>query len=161
MVAGGVIEAQYDVPADAWYFTAERQPIMPFAVLLEIALQPCGWLAAYVGSALTSPVDLAFRNLEGEAELLEVVTPDAGTLTTRVRLQRVASSGGMIIQNYEFAVRGGSREVYRGQTTFGFFSRDALAQQVGIREASAYEAGGRSRVSTIRARRRFPTIGCG
>ncbi len=144
MVAGGVIEAQYDVPADAWYFAAERQPVMPFAVLLEIALQSCGFLAAYAGSALTSPADLAFRNLEGEAELLESVSPDAGTLTTRVRLLRVASSGGMIIQGYEFAVQCGARPVYRGQTTFGFFSREALAQQVGIREAKPYEiAGGR------------------
>jgi acyl transferase domain-containing protein/3-hydroxymyristoyl/3-hydroxydecanoyl-(acyl carrier protein) dehydratase len=142
MVAGGVLEAQYDVPPDAWYFTAERQPIMPFAVLLEIALQSCGFLAAYAGSALTSPVDLAFRNLEGEAELLDAVTPSAGTLTTRVRLLRVSSSGGMIIQAYEFAVRGGSREVYRGQTTFGFFSRDALGQQVGIREAKPYDVTG-------------------
>ncbi|HTU19199.1 MAG TPA: beta-ketoacyl synthase N-terminal-like domain-containing protein [Gemmataceae bacterium] len=139
MIAGGAIEAQYDVPADAWYFAAERQPVMPFAVLLEIALQSCGFLAAYAGSALTSPVDLAFRNLEGEAEVLEAVTPEAGTLTTRVRLLRVASSGGMIIQTYEFAVRGGSGDVYRGQTTFGFFSRDALAQQIGIREAKPYE----------------------
>jgi 3-hydroxymyristoyl/3-hydroxydecanoyl-(acyl carrier protein) dehydratase len=139
MVAGGSIEAQYDVTPDAWYFAAERQSIMPFAVLLEIALQSCGFLAAYAGSALTSPVDLAFRNLEGEAELLEAVTPDSGTLTTRVRLRRVASSGGMIIQSYEFAIRGDSREVYRGQTTFGFFSRDALAQQVGIREEKPYE----------------------
>ncbi len=144
MVAGGVIEAHYDVPSDAWYFAAERQPVMPFAVLLEIALQSCGFLAAYVGSALTSPVDLAFRNLEGEAELLEAVRPNSGTLSTRVRLLRVASSGGMIIQSYEFAVRNGSRPVYRGQTTFGFFSRDALAQQVGMREVKPYEqAGGR------------------
>jgi 3-hydroxymyristoyl/3-hydroxydecanoyl-(acyl carrier protein) dehydratase len=48
----------------------------------------------------------------------------------------------MIIQAYEFAVRGGSREVYRGQTTFGFFSRDALGQQVGIREAKPYDVTG-------------------
>jgi acyl transferase domain-containing protein/3-hydroxymyristoyl/3-hydroxydecanoyl-(acyl carrier protein) dehydratase len=139
MVAGGVVEAQYDVPPDAWYFSAERQPIMPFAVLLEIALQSCGFMAAYVGSALTSPVDLAFRNLAGEAELLEAVTPESGTLTTRVRLLKVASSGGMIIQGYEFAVRNSQREVYRGQTTFGFFSREALTQQVGIREEQLYE----------------------
>jgi acyl transferase domain-containing protein/3-hydroxymyristoyl/3-hydroxydecanoyl-(acyl carrier protein) dehydratase len=145
MVAGSVIEAQYDVPSDAWYFAAERQTVMPFAVLLEIALQSCGFLAAYVGSALTSPTDLAFRNLEGEAELLEPVLADAGTLTTRVRLLRVAASGGMIIQSYEFAVSRGAQPVYRGQTTFGFFSRDALAQQVGIREAKLHEAtGGRS-----------------
>ncbi|MHB1425640.1 MAG: type I polyketide synthase, partial [Gemmataceae bacterium] len=145
MVAGGLIEAQYDVPADAWYCKSERQPIVPFAVLLEIALQSCGFLAAYAGSALTSPVDLAFRNLEGEAELLGAVTPESGTLTTRVRLLRVASSGGMIIQTYEFAVRRGERDIYRGQTTFGFFSRPALAQQVGIREAKPYEAASRER----------------
>jgi 3-hydroxymyristoyl/3-hydroxydecanoyl-(acyl carrier protein) dehydratase len=112
---------------------------MPFAVLLEIALQSCGFLAAYVGSALTSPVDLAFRNLEGEGQVLETVTPDSGTLTTNVRLLRVASSGGMIIQSYEFAVQSGGRDIYRGQTTFGFFSREALDQQVGIREAKPYE----------------------
>jgi 3-hydroxymyristoyl/3-hydroxydecanoyl-(acyl carrier protein) dehydratase len=110
--------------------------------LLEVALQSCGFLAAYAGSALTSLVDLAFRNLEGEAELLEAVTPDSGTLTTRVRLLSVASSGGMIIQTYEFSVRGSKREIYRGQTTFGFFSRDALAQQVGIRDARPYQVSG-------------------
>jgi hypothetical protein len=54
---------------------------MPFAVLLETALQPCGWLAAYVGSALTSEIDLSFRNLGGEAQRQELVRPDAGTLT--------------------------------------------------------------------------------
>ncbi|MEE9551535.1 MAG: type I polyketide synthase, partial [Gammaproteobacteria bacterium] len=38
--AGGVIEAQYDIPEDAWYFVADRQARMPFSVLLEVALQP-------------------------------------------------------------------------------------------------------------------------
>ena len=40
--------------ADAWYFEADRQDRVPYAVLLEAALQSCGWLAAYMGSALTS-----------------------------------------------------------------------------------------------------------
>jgi acyl transferase domain-containing protein/3-hydroxymyristoyl/3-hydroxydecanoyl-(acyl carrier protein) dehydratase len=141
MVAGGTVLAHYDVPPDAWYFTDERQDAMPFAVLLEVALQPCGWLAAYVGSALTSPTDLSFRNLGGTAELFSPVRPDAGTLTTTVKLTRVATSGGMIIQNYDFEVRRGSAAVYRGETTFGFFSKDALAQQVGIRDAKLYEPG--------------------
>jgi 3-hydroxymyristoyl/3-hydroxydecanoyl-(acyl carrier protein) dehydratase len=139
MVAGGVIEAQYDIPPGAWYFAAERQPLLPFAVVLEVALQACGWLAAYMGSALTSPDDLCFRNLEGSAELLEPVGPDAGTLTTRVRVTRVASSGGMIIQSFDFETRSRGRPVYRGTTTFGFFTRPALAQQVGLREARPYE----------------------
>jgi 3-hydroxymyristoyl/3-hydroxydecanoyl-(acyl carrier protein) dehydratase len=138
MVAGGTVEAQYDVPPDAWYFAADHQAEMPFAVLLEVALQPCGWLAAYAGSALTSPVDLAFRNLEGSARLFEPVRPDAGTLTTRVRLTRVASSAGMIVQGYEFTVRNRGRTVFEGTTAFGFFSREALAKQEGIRGAAPY-----------------------
>ncbi len=139
MVAGGAAEAQYDVPPDAWYFAADRQSVMPFAVLLEVALQPCGWLAAYLGSALTSPVDLSFRNLGGRAELLEDIRPDAGTLTTRVKLTRAATSAGMIIQAFDFSVSRRGRPVYRGDTTFGFFSKEALAQQVGIRGAAVHE----------------------
>lgn len=135
MVAGAWAEAEYDIPPDAWYFAADGQELMPFAVLLEVALQPCGWLAAYVGSALTSSTDLSFRNLGGTAEYLQPVTPLTGTLVTRVKLTRVASSGGMIIQNYDFEVSASDRVVYRGDTVFGFFSRAALAQQVGIREA--------------------------
>ena len=65
--AGRRAVAEYDVPPDAWYFAANRSERMPFTVLLEIALQPCGWLAAYCGSALTSPDDLRFRNLGGKA----------------------------------------------------------------------------------------------
>jgi acyl transferase domain-containing protein/3-hydroxymyristoyl/3-hydroxydecanoyl-(acyl carrier protein) dehydratase len=139
MVAGGTAETEYDVPPGAWYFAAERQPRMPLAVLLEVALQSCGWLAAYAGSALASPEDLAFRNLGGEAVLHEPVGPDAGTLSTRVRLTGVASSGGMILQHYDFEVRNRLHVVYRGKTSFGFFSRPALARQVGIRESQPYE----------------------
>jgi 3-hydroxymyristoyl/3-hydroxydecanoyl-(acyl carrier protein) dehydratase len=134
MVAGGEIEAEYDVPPGAWYFEADRQPVMPFAVLLEVALQSCGWLAAYLGSALTSPVDLSFRNLGGDAELLRPVGPDDGTLSTRVRITNVAASAGMILQQFSFEGRNRGEAVYRGTTSFGFFSKTALAQQVGLRD---------------------------
>ncbi len=134
MVAGGVIEAEYDVPPDDWYFAAQRAPSMPFSVLLEVALQPCGWLAAYIGSALTSPIDMSFRNLGGSATQHLPVGPHTGTLTTEVKITRVSSSGGMIIQHYDYAVRNGGRDVYTGNTYFGFFSKEALKNQVGLRE---------------------------
>ncbi|MBI4425383.1 MAG: type I polyketide synthase [Elusimicrobia bacterium] len=127
--AGAEIVAEYDVPPDAWYF---RRSGMPFAVLLETALQPCGWLAAYLGSALRSETDLSFRNLGGKAVLHAEVLPDAGTLSTRVTLTRVSQSAGMIIQNYDLEVRRGDRLVYQGDTYFGFFSKEALADQKGI-----------------------------
>ncbi|TAJ91585.1 MAG: type I polyketide synthase [Gammaproteobacteria bacterium] len=133
---GGEIVAEYDVPPEAWYFREARRPHMPFAVLLEVALQPCGWLAAYLGSALTSEVDLCFRNLGGSARQLLPVGPDAGTLSTRIRITRASASGGMLIQNYDFEVSGPRGVIYQGDTYFGFFSREALANQVGLREVS-------------------------
>ena len=139
MVAGGTIEAQYDVPDDAWYFTSERHGNMPFSVLLEIALQPCGWMAAYVGSALTSDIDLCFRNLDGNAVQHRAVTPETGTLTTTVTMTRVSSSGGMIIQSYDFQVEDQWGPIYSGDTVFGFFTEQALANQIGIRDAKPYQ----------------------
>jgi 3-hydroxymyristoyl/3-hydroxydecanoyl-(acyl carrier protein) dehydratase len=155
MVAGGVIEAEYDVPPDAWYFAADRQPRMPFAVLLEVALQPCGWLAAYIGSALRSDARLKFRNLGGQAAQQALVTPRTGTLATTVKITKVADSAGMIIQHFDFDVRAGSQPVYRGDTTFGFFREEALANQVGLRDVAIFDPGADARA---RARRfAFPT----
>ncbi|CAH2031278.1 polyketide synthase [Trichlorobacter ammonificans] len=142
MQAGALAEAQYDLPADAWFFAEERQPRMPFCVLLEAALQPCGWLAAYVGSALTSPVDLSFRNLGGRARQHRVVTPASGTLTCTARLTKAVSSGGMVIQEFDFSVADCQGMLYEGETMFGFFSQEALANQVGIRDADPYRPTG-------------------
>ncbi len=139
MAPGARAVAEYDIPLDAWYFDADRQDAMPFAVLLEAALQPCGWLAAYMGSALTSDVDLSFRNLGGSATRLAPVDRSTGTLRTEVTTTKVSKSGGMIIQSYEISMMDGSdRPIYRGETTFGFFSKAALANQVGIRDAALY-----------------------
>lgn len=133
--AGASCEAQYDVPADAWYFAANRCENMPFAVLLEIALQPCGWLAAYCGSALTSSEDLSFRNLGGQATQFRPVVPTTGMLTTRVQMTNVSRSAGMIIQHFDMLVSDRIGKVYEGTTYFGFFSKGQLANQVGIRDA--------------------------
>ena len=136
LAPGGWIETQYDVPSDGWYFRANRQQSMPFAIVLEIALQPCGWLAAYLGSALRNSEDLSFRNLGGTATLYEELFGDAGTLTVRVRITKVADAGGMIVQSFDIQIWRAGRIVYDGETQFGFFSAAALAQQVGIRDAS-------------------------
>lgn len=139
MKAGAAAEAQFDLQPDHWFFGVERQPRMPFCVLLEAALQPCGWLAAYVGSALTTPNDISFRNLGGSAIQHRPVPPDNGTLTCSATMTKVATSGGMIIQEFDFSVADSLGLIYEGQTMFGFFSKEALAQQVGIRDAQPYQ----------------------
>ncbi len=131
---GGWIEAEYDVPPDAWYFKANRSLSMPFAVLLETALQPCGWLAAYMGSALKSKKDLKFRNLGGNAVLHGEIFPDSGTLTMRARTKKISGAGDMIIEEFEMQILQAGRIIYEGDTVFGFFSEEALSRQVGIRD---------------------------
>ncbi|MDY6903308.1 MAG: beta-ketoacyl synthase N-terminal-like domain-containing protein [Thermodesulfobacteriota bacterium] len=135
--ADGWIEAEYRIVPDDWYFRANRQPSMPFAVLLEIALQPCGWLAAYAGSALRSDNDLKFRNLGGEAVQYVDLLNQEKTLTMRARMTKVSESGGMLIQHFDIQVLcdEDGQMVYEGTTYFGFFSKQALARQVGVPKA--------------------------
>ena len=132
---GGWIEAEYDVPYDAWYFKSDRGRLMPFCILLEIALQPCGWLAAYMGSALKSKNDLKFRNLGGNAVLYDNVSREAKTLTMRARTKKVSEAGDMIIEEFEFLILEQNKIIYKGDTSFGFFTDNALMQQVGLSDA--------------------------
>ncbi|MBV8310017.1 MAG: hypothetical protein JO344_06490, partial [Planctomycetaceae bacterium] len=138
MAAGTSAEAEYDIPHDAWYFEADRQERVPYAVLLEAALQACGWVSAYMGSALASSQPLKFRNLGGTACQHALVGPRSGTLRTEVKATQVTRSAGMIIQHYEFSIRCHGSLVFDGATYFGFFHPEALAEQVGIRDASPY-----------------------
>jgi len=140
MQAGAKVTTHFDVRPDHWYFGSNRQREMPFAVLLEVALQPCGWLAAYVGSALTSQDNLRFRNLGGDAIQLARLRAAEDVITTRVELTSVSASGGMIIQHYSMALESERLgPLYEGTTYFGFFSDQALADQVGIRDARIHE----------------------
>ena len=140
MQAGANVTAHFDVRPDHWYFGSNRQREMPFAILLEVALQPCGWLAAYVGSALTSAENLRFRNLGGEAIQLARLTASEDLITTRVGLTGVSASGGMIVQHYTMALESERLgPLYEGTTYFGFFSEQALADRVGIRDGPIHE----------------------
>jgi 3-hydroxymyristoyl/3-hydroxydecanoyl-(acyl carrier protein) dehydratase len=136
---GGWVTAEVDIHPDSWFFNANRIPDMPFCILNEIALQPCGWLAAYMGSALKSEKDLRFRNLGGQAKIHANLPPERYALTTRARLTQMSLAGDMIIEHFEFEVSRSNQIVYAGTTNFGFFTEEALASQVGIREADSLE----------------------
>ncbi|WP_457551964.1 SDR family oxidoreductase [Desulfobacula sp.] len=135
MKPGGWIETQYDIPENAWYFKANRTKALPFCILLEIALQPCGWLAAYAGSALESNERLYFRNLGGRAILAKPLSQNSGTLTIKTRMTSVSKAGSMIIQDFDMEILKDKDVVYKGTTNFGFFTEHALANQIGIRDS--------------------------
>lgn len=129
---GASIEVEYDVPADAWYFRDAGGHAMPFCVLMEANLQPCGWLAKFFGFPLKSDKDLYFRNLDGTATVDREVLPHAGTLRTRVTLTGFSEFDGMVLVSFETACWIGEQSVCRLTTSFGFFTAEALARQVGL-----------------------------
>ena len=144
LAPGGWITAEYDITGEEWYFQAERSGRMPFCVLLEIALQPCGWLAAYCGSALKSATDLKFRNLGGEATFHRNLSAAPCRLTMKTRLTKVSEAGEMIIEHFDFEVADDRGPVYSGTTYFGFFTAAALANQVGFKKVTAFMDGATS-----------------
>jgi len=154
MKAGASVVAEYDLPEfdspkygspEHWYLNQNGQRVMPFAVLLEVALQPCGWLSSYVGSALSCASELSFRNLDGEGTVLAELGAGSGTVRTEATLTDVSASAGMIIENFSVRclIRGlvdglyCEREVYRLRTVFGFFPPEALAAQAGLATSAA------------------------
>jgi 3-oxoacyl-(acyl-carrier-protein) synthase/3-hydroxymyristoyl/3-hydroxydecanoyl-(acyl carrier protein) dehydratase len=132
MKPGAKLIAEYDVPPDAWYFRENGAPTMPCAVLMEAGLQPCGWLASYIGCALSVDIDMFFRNLDGTGTQHMEVTPSTGTLRTEVLLKSVAKAGGTIIVSFAVKMFAGAQPVYTMDTVFGFFPGPALAQQAGL-----------------------------
>jgi 3-hydroxymyristoyl/3-hydroxydecanoyl-(acyl carrier protein) dehydratase/1-acyl-sn-glycerol-3-phosphate acyltransferase len=132
MQAGVVVETAYDIPADAWYFDAHPTGQMPSCVLIEAALQPCGWLASYVGCAVHEADEVFFRNLDGKGVLHRAVRADDGCLRVRSRLKSISRAGGMTLVGFDVVCTVGDEVIYELGTTFGFFPKAALEGQTGL-----------------------------
>ena len=128
------VVAEYDVPRDAWYFKENSHPaVMPYSIWMEISLQPCGFISAYVGTTLLSPdVDFCFRNLDGEGTILRDIDLRGRTITNRSELLSTVSTGSTIIQQFRFELSHQDDPFYRGTATFGYFLKEALANQIGM-----------------------------
>jgi 3-hydroxymyristoyl/3-hydroxydecanoyl-(acyl carrier protein) dehydratase len=133
MAVGSAADAEYDVPAEAWYFAGNGSPTMPTAVLMEIALQPCGWLGCYVGSPVQMDTELLFRNLDGDLRVLREIRPAAtGVIRTRVRLTAASHINGMIIESFAIECFADGAPLLSGTAVFGYFSTAAFASQPGL-----------------------------
>lgn len=128
----GTLVSTFDVEPDAWYFE-EGQGYMPFAVIVEALLQPCGWFASYCNFFADTEGDVAFRNLDGEKCILHrEITPDMGTLTLTTKLTRFAKAGGTSIVFFDVVCENDDGPVMTLTTDFGFFSPLILEDQRGL-----------------------------
>jgi acyl transferase domain-containing protein/3-hydroxymyristoyl/3-hydroxydecanoyl-(acyl carrier protein) dehydratase len=135
----GTVVSSFDVEPEAWYF-AEGGGRMPFAVLAECFLQPCGWFASYLNLFSDTEGDVAFRNLDGDCELHRAITPDIGTLKFTTTLTRVAKAAGTSIVFFDVDVASDDGPVATVTTTFGFFSPKVLEDQRGLPTTDADRA---------------------
>jgi acyl transferase domain-containing protein/3-hydroxymyristoyl/3-hydroxydecanoyl-(acyl carrier protein) dehydratase len=133
MKKGGYVEALYDIPEDEWYFGDNGSRTMPFCVLMEIALQPCGWLASYTLGKDYADSDLLFRNLDGTGTQHREIVSGDGTLKTSATLTSISQIGELIIENFDVECTIGDEIVYTMKTVFGFFPPDAMANQKGLK----------------------------
>ncbi|MFF0863712.1 beta-ketoacyl synthase N-terminal-like domain-containing protein [Nonomuraea sp. NPDC003560] len=129
---GSSAVTEYDVPDDAWYWEQNGWPTMPVAVLMEVVLQSCGWLAFFAGDASANPRGLLFRNLGGTGTVTGEVTPACERLRTQVRLTGLSRDGDITVMSFRTDCNAGDVPVYTGTTMFGFFPVESFAAQVGL-----------------------------
>ncbi len=134
--AGARVVAEYDVEPDAWFFESNPSGGMPLAALMEIGLQPCGWLACFSGIPLRAKDDLYFRNLDGTAAAGAAIRQGRGVIRTEATLVNVARSAGITLTSFDVRCTWNGAEAMRMQTTFGFFRKDELARQAGLPAAA-------------------------
>jgi acyl transferase domain-containing protein/3-hydroxymyristoyl/3-hydroxydecanoyl-(acyl carrier protein) dehydratase len=133
MEVGSTASAEFDVPSDAWYFADNGSRIMPFAVLLEAALQPCGWLSTYMGCPFKCERNIFFRNLDGTATWHAEILPTVGRIDTHTKVTSFARNGDMMLEGFDVKCTfADGRPLFDMKTRFGHFPREALAQQAGL-----------------------------
>jgi len=126
--------AEYYVPEDAWYFNKNsHQSWMPYSLIMEIALQPNGFISGYMGTTLKYPEkDLFFRNLDGTGNLVKQIDLRGKTIVNKSVLVSTSIAGGAIIQSFTFDLLVDDEVFYKGKAVFGYFSGDSLSNQLGI-----------------------------
>jgi PfaB family protein len=126
--------AEYDVPEDAWYYTNNaHEGVMPYSVIMEIALQPCGFISACMGTTLLAPdTDFYFRNLDGAGHLHQDLDLRGKTIVNTSTLLSTVFMGNTIIQSFTFEMTVDGMAYYSGTAVFGYFVASALTDQVGL-----------------------------
>ena len=132
VLEGSTLISEFDLPDQAWYKNGSLRNL-PHVSIMEMALQPCGFLSAYMGSIKgRESQDLYFRNLDGEGKLILWPTSPAATITNHVRLISSSSLEDVIIQKYAFELSWGGELFYHGTSSFGYFPLPMLENQSGL-----------------------------
>jgi 3-hydroxymyristoyl/3-hydroxydecanoyl-(acyl carrier protein) dehydratase len=127
------VMAEYDVPVDAWYLHDQPSGEIPTALFMEIALQPCGFLSAYLDTySLVPHGEFYFRNLDGALRFHKMVPLAGRTIVTRARMISSTVSSGTVIQKFAFSLFCKDELLLEGESVFGYFAGNTMANQLGL-----------------------------
>jgi PfaB family protein len=126
--------SEYDVAENEWFCTVNSYPALtPYSMLMELALQPNGFLTSQMGSTLIYPdTNLFFRNLDGEATLYKEIDLRGKTITNKTTMYSTSAVMNNVIQKFTFELLADGEIFYKGTAVFGFFAAEALVNQVGM-----------------------------
>ncbi|WP_306359101.1 beta-ketoacyl synthase [Nocardia sp. CC227C] len=154
---------EYDSPADSWYYADTANESMPHFVYMETSLQAALLMGYYAGPTLTQPgTTLSLRNLGGTATVLRQVDLRDRTIVQSSRLLSTTILPGSSLQTFDYTLSVDGAPFYRGETMFGYFSDEALANQTGLDAGRfvptwlARHPEARTRVIDVAARRADP-----
>lgn len=129
---GSSLISEYDLEPGVWFMEGNPGDL-PYVALMEIALQPCGFLSAYLGTIQDrEDQDLYFRNLDGEGSLLYWPESNGPVITNQVKLVSSSSLDNVIIQKYNFELSQDGSPFFLGSSSFGYFPVAVLMDQVGL-----------------------------
>jgi len=128
------VSAEYKVSKEQWFFKENGSNTMPYCVLMEIALQPCGWLASFCRDNEVYGDELLFRNLDGFNAIQHIELPqDDYIFVTKVNLVAASRTGSLIINRFEIETFANNKLAYSYETAFGFFPVESMESQKGIK----------------------------
>ena len=123
------VTVEYDVPDDCWYLRDNAGPELPFSLVMETALQPCGFLMAYLDVFAALPLgEYYFRNLDGWIVVDQHHAIRGKRILTRARMLSSVSSGGALMQKFAFELTCDDQPFCHGETLFGYFPAAAMTQ---------------------------------
>ncbi len=127
------LKAEYDVPEDAWFIRQNPYPVTPYSIIMEIALQPCAFLSAYMGTTLVYPeAEMCFRNLGSDANLISIPDLRGKTVTIDILMTSVSKAAETVVINFDYCLTTDGTRFYEGKTQFGYSTPKALSMQRGL-----------------------------
>ncbi|MFE0574429.1 beta-ketoacyl synthase N-terminal-like domain-containing protein [Streptomyces albogriseolus] len=130
---GSTMATEYDSPREAWYYADNGPAGMPNCVVMETSLQAAILLGYYLGATLAKPEEeLSIRNLDGRATFVKDLDLRGRTIRHESELLSSQAVPGATLQNFRYRLLADDEVFYEGESLFGYFTEQALSNQVGL-----------------------------